>query len=416
MAIALKFLFKLIVLVILLLPFAAVGVFLLSLQETPSIAKGSPLFQKDIDRARKLLSSTREQFSNDSSIKIIRFTDQDLNLLSRYLLTTISYKHIYHAQQVDIQPNKLTQQISIGIQQPASVFLNLSLSLSKQHDRLTITDVQIGQFRIPDQLSELVLAFSQYLFGKTEFSGALEQSLVDYQIEKNALQLYLRKLSATEQQARKKLRSFIENEAAIAYASQTASLMKSPGMSLDRLLASLFTFANQRSATDSAIEENRALLLMLGNWALGKQHFENIRLPTFNLRLNKRKDLARHMLISAAISSNSSSLLSNMIGTGKEIQDSMGGSGFSFDDLAADRLGTYLGDRATRNNNMALDTQKRFSDQTLNSEIHKIANHPIAPMTNKEFTDRFGSVDDPRYKKQLEFIDLQIHSSPLFRP
>ena len=49
-----------------------------------------------------------------------------------------------------------------------------------------------------------------------------------------------------------------------------------------------------------------------------------------------RQDLAKHFAISAAISAHSGAPLADAIGLYKELEDARGGSGFSFDDLAAE--------------------------------------------------------------------------------
>ena len=65
-------------------------------------------------------------------------------------------------------------------------------------------------------------------------------------------------------------------------------------------------------------------------------------------RLQARPAGPRHLLISAARAAEGGGPLSDAIGVYKEVSDSRGGSGFSFNDLAADRAGTRLGLRARR--------------------------------------------------------------------
>ncbi len=62
--------------------------------------------------------------------------------------------------------------------------------------------------------------------------------------------------------------------------------------------------------------------------------------------LHGRHDLPRHFMGSAAIAVSGGGALSQAIGLFKEIDDSRGGSGFSFVDLLADRVGTRFGSLA----------------------------------------------------------------------
>jgi len=62
-----------------------------------------------------------------------------------------------------------------------------------------------------------------------------------------------------------------------------------------------------------------------------------------NLTLMGRSDSAQHFAISAALAAWAGEPAANAIGVYKEIDDSRGGSGFSFGDLAADPAGTRPG-------------------------------------------------------------------------
>lgn len=56
-----------------------------------------------------------------------------------------------------------------------------------------------------------------------------------------------------------------------------------------------------------------------------------------------RSDLPQHFTISAVLAATAGSPLSDVVGLYKELDDARHGSGFSFNDLAADRAGTRLG-------------------------------------------------------------------------
>jgi hypothetical protein len=77
--------------------------------------------------------------------------------------------------------------------------------------------------------------------------------------------------------------------------------------------------------------------------------------------LNGRTDSPQHFTISAALAAHAGSPLSDAIGLYKEVDDSRRGSGFSFNDLAADRAGTRFGDLATRSPASARQLQQRVA-------------------------------------------------------
>jgi hypothetical protein len=106
--------------------------------------------------------------------------------------------------------------------------------------------------------------------------------------------------------------------------------------------------------------------------------------------------------------------LADAVGLYKEVADSRGGSGFSFNDIAADRAGSRFGEHAAQSAN-ARTLQKKMRAG--------ISERDIMPSTADlpEFTQeaelkrRFGGIDAPEYKKLLADIDRRIAALPLYR-
>jgi len=421
----LKFLFKLFFLILFLSPFALAALFIASLQHQPLVEHQLVLTQKDISKARALLKQHDPRSLTDNTEKSLKLDKTALDLAGRYFLHTIQPAFLTTGT---IQPAFLTtgfesQLLNHGLALklsagttilPFDYFLNLQLQFSKSADRLQLSNVQLGNISIPDEISALLLEISQQVLSATDECSLLQQSLVDYRFSARALELDYRWLSQTEQLARKKIRNYLDNPSLQYYAGELSKLEHASQKSFTVVVTQLFKLAGSRSLNHDPINENRAILLLLGNWALGKRNFDEIRLPAFELKINRRMDLAQHLLISAAISSHSNSLLSYLIGTGKEVSDADGGSGFSFDDLTADRLGTRLGETAVINNNSATGLQKSLSDTETVQQIFPVIKSRHGPLNEQQFIHLYGSVDDPRYKKMLEKIDLAISNSRLF--
>jgi hypothetical protein len=66
---------------------------------------------------------------------------------------------------------------------------------------------------------------------------------------------------------------------------------------------------------------------------------------THQALLNRHDDFPKHFIISAALAATAGGSLSDAVGVYKEIEDSRGGSGFSFNDIAADRVGVHAAAR-----------------------------------------------------------------------
>lgn len=134
------------------------------------------------------------------------------------------------------------------------------------------------------------------------------------------------------------------------------SRASAPQASLLAFLQPAFALARERSAFPGAdaAAENRAALLMLTLWATHRPPDQLVSgaasWPSpvaVELRLNDRPDTALHFLVSAVIASQADAELADAVGLWKELADSAaGGSGFSFNDLAADRAGTLFGSLA----------------------------------------------------------------------
>ncbi|NNJ92991.1 MAG: hypothetical protein HKP55_15045 [Gammaproteobacteria bacterium] len=411
-----KLLIKLFFLIIFLSPFALAALFIASLQDQPLVEHQLVLTQKDISTARALFKQHDPRTLTENAEKSLKLDQTALDLAGRYVLHSIQPAFLTSGFESELFNHGLAVKLSVGPSMLAvDYFINLQLAFSKSTDRLRLTNVQLGKISIPDEISGLLIEISQPMLSANEEWKLLQQSLVDYRFSEKALELDYRWLTQTEQLARKKIRHYLDNPSLQYYAEELAKLDPASQQSFTEVVTRLFKLAESRSANHDPIEENRAILLLLGNWALGKRNFDEIRLPAFKLKINRRMDLAQHLLISAAISSHSNSLLSNLIGTGKEVSDADGGSGFSFDDLTADRLGTRLGKAAVINKISASEIQKHLSGMHTVQQLFPVFKSGHGPLNEQQFINLYGSVDDPRYKKMLEKIDLAISNSPLFK-
>jgi uncharacterized protein YfiM (DUF2279 family) len=196
-----------------------------------------------------------------------------------------------------------------------------------------------------------------------------------------------------------------------------------PRDSLSTLLEALFDTARRRSGDGDAVEENRALLLVLGT-VLNRSSMHRLvggdpadLLPGHyyvHWTLYGRNDLAQHFGISAAITVAGGSVLADSIGAYKELDDSRGGSGFSFADLLADRAGVELALAAT--GARAESVQQALADEGLVEPdfIPSLSDLPEGLM-EMEFRQRYRDLDDARYGHIKREIDTRIALLPIHR-
>jgi hypothetical protein len=192
--------------------------------------------------------------------------------------------------------------------------------------------------------------------------------------------------------------------------------------SLAAWLQPLFALARQRSAGGDgalAAAENRAALMTLTLYANGRGIADVLpaardwpRPRALHLTLAGRDDFPLHLLISAALAVEGSSALSRAVGIYKEIADSRGGSGFSFNDIAADRAGTRLGELAVRSPQRLQDMLARGVQET--DFMPTWADLPEF-LAEPDFKRRYGGVGGAPYLAMVAEIDRRIAALPALR-
>lgn len=214
-----------------------------------------------------------------------------------------------------------------------------------------------------------------------------------------------------------------------------------PGHPLRELMRSVFVLAQQRSmahgllpagegslpASEVAARENRAALVAVALAAnklsldqLLPRHLaaEARPLPELSVRLNGREDFAQHYTVSALMALMLGGRVADTVGLYKELMDANkadGGSGFSFNDLALNRAGIRLGQRA-RQDPMGLQ-QRLGGDEALVSDSDFIPKVDDLPefLGREEFAHRYGGLKDGRFQRQMADIDARVSALQALR-
>jgi hypothetical protein len=242
----------------------------------------------------------------------------------------------------------------------------------------------------------------------------LPQNLaVSYQLRTDSAQRILAALIAPPEQER--LKAYSDRLVSLA----AATTPKRPA-SLAGWMGPMFELARQRSAAGSdAAAENRAAILVLTLYANGRNLGSVLPAARYwqrprpqRLTLAGRDDSPLHLLISAALVVEGTGPLSKAVGLFKEVADSRGGSGFSFNDLAADRAGTRLGELAMQ---QPLRLQAALAGVLQEADFMPHAADLPEAMAEAEFKRRFGGVGEPRYMAMVAEIDRRVSELPAFR-
>lgn len=200
------------------------------------------------------------------------------------------------------------------------------------------------------------------------------------------------------------------------------SLTRKPGQAVPLLemLEPLMALARERTAAGNpAAAENRAAILTLALHATGRSWAALMpaarNWPTAwqsQLTLQGREDFAMHWLVSAVLAIEGGGPLADAIGVDKELADARDGSGFSFNDIAADRAGARIGQLAAQR-----PDKLQTALQGLRAELDLMPDVADLPefMREQDFVARYGGVGAPAYQQMLTDIDARIDALPLLK-
>ena len=310
---------------------------------------------------------------------------------------------------------------------PIGRFINIKATLTGGAGLPDFGYLRVGGVELPGWAGDWLLSrLLAHLFGAQEAAvmsraiqnisiGQDELSLT-YEWRKDFVDTVRNALLPAEEQQR--LRAYHERLVALCRATRSEKI------SLLDLLEPLFQLAQARSADGEPVAENRAAILVLTIYVSGNSAGSLIpsaktwpRPEKRQVTLSKRDDFSKHFLLSAALAAYAGTPLADAVGVYKEISDSRAGkgSGFSFNDIAADRAGALFGEEAAKNAESAKRLQQRVAAGISELYIMPITEDLPEHMSQELLKYRYGGVDAPAYKKVIADIDQRVAKLPLYR-
>ena len=383
----------------------------------------------DVGRIKSLLQQHDPRSFRDGETRQLRINARNLNLMLNSALPS------QDRQALDISLTTKLASIKYSAVLPDNLlgkYLNLSAVLGQEGNRPTLKQLSFGNATVPGWLLKPIIAGTNSLLrrGSAEFRDVMD-ALKQVQFEADSLYIVYQWRSDLAERVQSKGRNLLfapeEQQRIITYYAEIMRqfpLLSRGPVSLDRLLQPLFELARQRSEPgDEAVAENRALLLALGVAINGSsiKHLtgaaEAATVVTHSrpyLVLRGRNDLVMHFIISAAITAAGGGGLADNMGVFKEVDDSRGGSGFSFPDLLADRAGVSfaevaLGDKAAK-------LQKYMSTRV--SEAGYMPGFTQLPegLMELEFKTRYEDLDSATYALVNKEIERRIARCTIHQP
>lgn len=394
----------------------------LSLQRTPLLAVAPDLRPADVKQAKDFLRRNDPRRLDTGAPRLLNLREHELNLM----LGQAAKLYGRAAAQVRLRPGQAWVQASVPLPK-WGVWLNLDAELHDQTPLPEFERLRIGRLPLPAWLANWALRRAlQQLPGGSEWplaDAGLPEMVERIGFGAELLHIKYRWHKDSMARVMSSLWPAGEQQRAFAYQEHLAAWVQTlpPGqpVPLATLLPPMFTLAQQRSAGlgTQAAAENRAAILTLTLYATGESWARVMpaahgwpRPMPLQVTLNGRDDFAMHFLVSAALAVEGGGPLADAIGVYKELSDSRGGSGFSFNDIAADRAGTRFG---------LLSEQAPEKLQSLMSRgvpesafMPDVADLPEF-LSEREFLKRYGGVESSAYRQMMQDIEARLNALAL---
>jgi len=408
-------------LLLVLLAFAAAAALLLvvlAVDGAPRVTARDDVSTDDIDRAVEMVRRYDPRRAAAGMLQTVPLRERDIDLLLHHA----ARRWLGANTRVRVQPGLMTVTASMPV--PADRWLNVELQLRQTAALPQVANLRVGRLPVPTWAAPLALRAVAAHRG-LQLDALLPVDYVErVTLTASQVTVTYRSGQGTADRLRAALVPPADQQRMRAYQERLAVLSrqaKGAEISLATLLQPMFALAVARSASDGdAVAENRAVLLTLGLFANhrppelvmpGARNWPRPR--ALQATLQSRHDLALHFIVSAVIAAQAGTPLADAAGLWKELADARrGGSGFSFNDLAADRAGTRLGELATREPRRL---QAFMAESRAESDFMPIVSDLPELLPEAEFMALYGGVDGEGYRRILADIEARIDALALWQ-
>lgn len=404
---------KWIILPALLLSLVLACALVLMVDDEPALRGRADLTPERIAHGKRIFERNDPRRLKTGAIAQARLAQQDLDLAVNYAAN----QTLGGVASVEIDAGRALIEATLKLPaNPVGRFLNLEIEL-KQTDQLPRIDhLTLGKLWIPGMLAEIALDKSITAAQPWADWQTLVTMIRHVKFEQGRMTVIYRWQDDLPGKLGGVLWSTEDLNRLEVYQRRLAELTQASGNSLNltALMQPLFQLARERSENGEAIAENRALILVLAFY-VNQKNLNNL-IPSSNVwprpnwrsvTLSGRNDFTKHYLVSAMLAAYAGTPLADAVGLYKEIEDARGGSGFSFNDIAADRAGTRMGELATGSESRAKKVQVLMVEAKEIDMMPATADLPEF-MPQAEFKRRFGGLEGEKYRQMLADIERRV--------
>jgi hypothetical protein len=415
-----KLIAKLMVLSLFLLPLVLMGALMLVVEDEPILHGRADMTPERIARGKRFFELNDPRRLKAGSIAKASLDQEDLDLAINYFTN----QYLNGVARLKIDKDRAVIESTLKLpSNPLGRYLNLKLELNQTDKLPQIDHMMLGKLWVPGVLADILIKNSLGVIQPLIDWQPLNDMIKNVKFERRRMTVTYRwqdnlpaKISGVFLSAQDQSRIEIYQRCL-----SDLTRRRESNLNLTELMQPLFQLAKYRSNKGEAVAENRAVILVLTFYVnqrdLNKIIPQSKTWPRVTLRtvtLNDRDDFPKHYLISAMLAAYAGTPLADAVGLFKEIEDSRGGSGFSFNDIAADRAGTRMGELAIGNEQRAKKIQMLMA-AAKESDIMPVTTDLPEFMPEAEFKRRFGGTQGESYRQMMGEIEHRVAALPINR-
>lgn len=421
------------ILLVLTLVFGPIAFAAASFQPDPILPANATLSPRQAAKSKALITRARDAADGTDADGQIQATEAELNALIATAARVI--RPLLGRSEIDESGLRIRVAAQVpGV--PQLGWINFDAKAAPSPDGLEVTSVQLGRMALPPGLTISALRTALDLATPDNLGSLLLASITSLETRDGVAVVTLHSgdsgdgslLSQVTAQVRQATGRPSTDAVQTHYDAMSAAAAERTlpgGGSTTPWIA----FAAQRVADaghtdpESAREDMRAATIALAAHCGEPKAIQRIigdltipgRSQCAGTQLANRSDLRQHFSLSAGFQAIGGSTISFGLGEIKELVDAgrSGGSGFSFDDIAADRSGIRFAEAFAA----AIPADLNGFASAINGEADIMPSIDGLPsgMSERAFVAQFGAVDSQAYREQIAEIDGRIDALPLHR-
>ncbi len=405
------------------LPLLLAALVFLALDNAPMVVSNVRFTPDNIERAKRLMERNDPRKMRPGVLRTVMVMQDDLDLALNYAAS----RYAHGSTDIVLQDGRAALRATFELPaNPLGRYANVNMVLVQTAYLPRVEQLQIGSVPVPTLVCNWLLrAAVERLKVDADYSATVDV-IKQVRASNGRLQVVFEWSDTASDQLKAAL---VPAEDQVRWKTYQARLVEltaqqpaALSFSLDELLRPMLQLARQRAGSASAAAEHRAVIVVLAFYINGEGL--GVLVPAARawpapeqrvVTLAGRTDSPQHFLVSAALAATAGSPLSDAVGVYKELDDSRNSSGFSFNDLGADRAGSRFGEMAAASDAGAAHLSRQLDRSLREPDFFPVIADLPEYMTEAEFRRRYAGVGQPAYQMMLAEIERRIDALPLYR-